>query len=198
MYILDARGLACPQPVILTRKEMMQRDELQVLVSGHEAVQNITRLAEKSGWTAEVTTTGDEYTLTLKKGATASAPAATPSVEQSCAPFNQTVILCASSELGHGPAELGGILIKSYFYALGEVDAKPQTIILINSGVTLAVEGSPVLEALQKLASQGVEILVCGTCLGYLELRDKLAVGSVSNMYAIAETLLNAGNTIRL
>jgi intracellular sulfur oxidation DsrE/DsrF family protein len=67
----------------------------------------------------------------------------------------------------------------------------------MNSGVKLAVEGSESLDDLRALLDMGVDILVCGTCLDYFDLKDKLAVGEVSNAYTIAETLLGAGNVVR-
>lgn len=48
------------------------------------------------------------------------------------------------------------------------------------------------LEDLHRLESEGIEILTCGTCLSRLELMDKVAVGQVSNMYTIADTLFRA------
>jgi len=60
------------------------------------------------------------------------------------------------------------------------------------------VEGSPLLEDLCALDERGTEILACGTCLGYYELKDQLAVGEISNMYTIAETMLGAGKVVKL
>jgi intracellular sulfur oxidation DsrE/DsrF family protein len=79
-----------------------------------------------------------------------------------------------------------------------EIEPKPQVIVLMNNGVKLAVSDSPVLEDLQALADKGVEILICGTCLKYFDLTDKVAVGEISNAYTIAETLLQAGKVVRL
>ena len=62
----------------------------------------------------------------------------------------------------------------------------------------LGVEGAAVRGELRPLESQGVEIMACGTCLSRLELTDKLAVGSVSNMYTLADTMLKAGKVIAL
>jgi len=81
---------------------------------------------------------------------------------------------------------------------LGEVQPLPEKIIFFNSGVKLVVEGSPVLEDLWALNERGVEILACGTCLGYYDLKEQIAVGEISNMYTIAETMLRAGKTISL
>ena len=198
MYTIDARGMACPQPVILTRNAMLQHDELQILVSGQDSVNNISRLAEKTGWSVMAAQHSDSFELTLKKSSSAVEPVITADIEQPCTLPSKTVVLVSSKEVGRGNAELGEILMKSFFYALSEAEAKPQTLVFINSGVTLAAQDSPVLEALQKMAAQGVEILVCGTCLDYLNLREKLAVGSVSNMYTIVELLLSAGHIVTL
>jgi intracellular sulfur oxidation DsrE/DsrF family protein len=70
-------------------------------------------------------------------------------------------------------------------------------VILVNAGARLAVEGSPVLDQLGQLEELGVQVLVCGTCLNHFGIKDRLAVGSVSNMFAIIETLSRAGRIIR-
>jgi selenium metabolism protein YedF len=100
--------------------------------------------------------------------------------------------------MGRGPAELGQILVRGFFHTLGEVEPLPQTAIFFNAGVKLACQGSPVLDDLRALEAGGLEILVCGTCLGYFELTDQLAAGQVSNMYDIAETMLRAGKVVNL
>ena len=108
------------------------------------------------------------------------------------------VLVLSSEHMGHGDEELGHILIRSFLHTLGEVEPRPHTIVLFNSGVKLAVEGSPVLEDLHALAKNGVAILVCGTCLGHYGLKEKLAVGQVSNMYSIAENMLGACRVVNL
>ena len=100
--------------------------------------------------------------------------------------------------MGRGDAELGSILIRAFFHTLGEVDPVPDTIIFLNTGVRLACEGSVVRDDLRALEADGIEMLACGTCLGYFELKEKLAVGQVSNMYDIAETMLRAGKIVHL
>ena len=54
------------------------------------------------------------------------------------------------------------------------------------------------LEDLRELRRAGVEILACGTCLGYYDLKEKVVAGEVSNMYTIVETMLGAGKVISL
>jgi selenium metabolism protein YedF len=109
------------------------------------------------------------------------------------------VLTVPSQVMGRGDTEeLGQILVRSFFHTLGEVEPLPDTIIFFNSGVKLVAEGSPVLEDLQALSERGIHILACGTCLGYFGLKEKIAVGEVSNMYTIAETLLGAERVVNL
>ncbi len=107
-----------------------------------------------------------------------------------------TVVFFGADTVGRGPEELGGLLVRTFLHTLTEVQPCPEVLVFMNSGVRLVVEGSPVLEDLHTLAGRGVRILACGTCLGYFELKDRLAVGTISNMYTIAETLLGAGKVI--
>jgi len=68
---VDARGLACPQPVILTRKALQEvvTGEVVVLVDTMTQVYNCTRAAEKLGWQVTCTEKGDIFELTLRKQA---------------------------------------------------------------------------------------------------------------------------------
>jgi len=195
--IVDARGLPCPQPVILTRNALSEGDAVTTIVDNETAQHNVTRMAEKAGCSVHVEEKEDGIYLhitRLEMAQEQATPQPTPS------PAGGPLVLVIPSEfMGRGEhPELGQILIRGFFHTLGEVEPLPDTIIFLNSGVKLVVEGSPVLEDLQELHERGVEILVCGTCLGYYELKEKVAVGQVSNMYTIAETMLRAGKVVSL
>ena len=99
------------------------------------------------------------------------------------------MVVIKSLHMGQGDEALGTLLMKSYVNVLPELDYLPQVICLYNEGVKLAIEGSPVLESLQKLESKGVKIIVCGTCTEYYKVSGQLKVGSISNMYHIASLL---------
>ena len=138
----------------------------------------------------------DGFYVHLTKGAKPAEETAPQLVD---APTSGPLVLTVPSDsMGRGDEELGGILVRAFFHTLGEVEPLPQTLIFFNSGVKLVVEGSPVVADLKALKAQGIEILACGTCLGYYELKDKVAVGEVSNMYTIAEALLGAGKVVSL
>ena len=108
------------------------------------------------------------------------------------------VIAVPQDKMGRGDDELGAVLVKSFFHAVTEQARKPDIMIFYNTGVKLAVTGSDVLEDLKKLEDDGVRILSCGTCLNYFEIKDKLACGSVSNMYDIVEIMSVAGRLLTI
>jgi selenium metabolism protein YedF len=108
------------------------------------------------------------------------------------------VVAISSNTMGRGDDELGQVLLRSYLHTLTEITPQPDTLIFFNSGVKLATEGSQSLDDLRLLADQGVQILLCGTCLGHFDLKERVAVGEISNMYAISETMLGAGKVINL
>ena len=133
--------------------------------------------------------------------ATAAEPAAVSKAEEaiSCMPDSRRkkkLVVLRSGKMGEGSDELGTALMKSFIYALTELEELPETILLYNGGAYLSCEGSDSLEDLKSLEAQGVEIMTCGTCLNYYGIADRLAVGSVTNMYAIAEKMAEADTII--
>lgn len=66
---VDARGLLCPEPVLMTKRELdrMSSGTLRVLVNTVAAKENVSRLAESKGWKVDVTTAGEDLILNLSK-----------------------------------------------------------------------------------------------------------------------------------
>jgi selenium metabolism protein YedF len=100
--------------------------------------------------------------------------------------------LIQSDGLGRGDEKLGKVLMASFMGVLEDSPEKPAKVLFWNSGVRLVCEGSPVLEHLKGLEAQDVEILACSTCLNYLNLMDKIRVGSPTNMVKSVESLINS------
>jgi len=194
---VDARGLPCPQPVIETRNAMEKSAEVVTIVDNETAQRNVTRMAEKSGATVEAERREDGIRLTIRREV--GVEEAVEAKEKDVPPGGPLVLIVPSEFMGRGEHdELGHVLIRAFFHTLGEVHPVPDTVIFFNSGVKLVVEGSPVVEDLRSLIEAGVQVLACGTCLGYYQLEDKVAVGEVSNMYTIAETMLAAGSVVNV
>ena len=113
--------------------------------------------------------------------------------------LTNTVVFLGSNVVGRGDdASLGSLLMQKYLHTLAGHRIKVKALLLMNDGVRLIANGSPVLEELRLLSTQGVDILACGTCLDRFGLTDKVAVGTVSNMYDITDAMLKAGKVIAL
>jgi selenium metabolism protein YedF len=199
--IINAKGLACPQPVILTKKALEKNEEVTVIVDNKTAVENITRLASNDGCSIDVNGEADGlFKIHLvKKPGHPSISTASPNdlFNANSNVGGPTVFVIASDTMGRGDDKLGAILMKAFIHTATELETVPEVMILYNTGVKLAGEGSDVLDDLEILEGKGVKILVCGTCVNYFELTGKVAAGTVSNMYDIAETLSRAGRIVQ-
>lgn len=192
MKVVDARGRACPEPVILTKKALEEAEEVTIVVDNPVSRDNVRRMAESQGCEVRVQQRQDGIYLHLKKVTSCEAISSAPSAP------GPTVVVISSDQMGRGEEELGRVLMRAFLHTLAEISGRPQKLVFFNTGVRLTAEGSEVLQDLKALEEGGVEILVCGTCLNYFGLKDKVAVGQVSNMYSIAETLLGASRLITL
>ena len=200
MITVNAMGDNCPIPVIKTKKAMQALtgpETIEVLVDNEIAVQNVSKMAASSGGQVSSEKLGDaEFKITI---AMEGAPKAEGEEEVACVPDSRsnTVVVVSSDRMGTGNDELGKVLIKGFIFAVTQLDTLPKTMLFYNGGATLTAEGSDSLEDLKSLEAQGVEIMTCGTCLDYYGLKEKLAVGTVTNMYSIVETMANAGKIIK-
>ena len=187
---LDMRGQACPIPVINAKKAIegaAEAGKLTVLVDNETSVKNLTKLAQSKGLTVTDSKKAEnEYAVVMNLTGTSSQENASDTPAPSAAPAKKegngtTVVLC-SQTMGVGDDKLGKSLMKAYIFALTNF---------------LTCEGSDSLEDLKNLESQGVTIKTCGTCLNFYGLTEKLAVGTVTNMYDIADTLSKSSLVIR-
>ena len=211
MLKVDARGDACPLPVVKAKKAIAELNgpgEVEVLVDNEIAVQNLTKMAQQKGYVSSSEKLGpQEYRVRFTVKDTLAEEAVVlgevkKRVEyesKTCIPDarTDTVVVIASDKMGEGAEELGKTLLKAFVFSLTQQDKLPKTILFYNGGAHLTCEGSPMLEDLKALEAEGVEIMTCGTCLNFYGLTEKLAVGSVTNMYVIAEKMLNAGNVVK-
>ena len=194
MNVIDCRNLSCPAPVVKARQalELAGDEPFCVWVEHGASEENVTRFALGRGCSvsSEEIPEGVALTVTPSKSRN--------SQKGSAAISRAAVILISSDRLGNGPDELGRLMMKNFIITLLELTEPPATIFFINSGILLTTEGSELLEPLAKLANSEVEIFSCGVCLDYFGLREKLAVGGVTNMFTIAETMHKGANVITL
>ena len=196
---VNAKGLACPQPVILAMRALKKEDRIVVIVDNDTAVENVTRLGKSSGCDVVSEKKSDgTYEIRLEK----KADAAPTTDDQGIVRAGQTdvsgpfTIVFAENKMGRGDDELGAVLIRAFIHTITEQDVKPDMMIFYNTGVKLATQDSEVFDDLKNLAAAGVEMLVCGTCANFFNIKDQIAVGLISNMYDIAGAMSRAGRLV--
>ncbi len=202
MITVECRGEQCPIPVVKTIKaigEMKEADTIQTHVDNETAVQNLTKLAESKGFAVKSEKIEDKHFVVTMEVTAPGAAAAAEEPAVSCIPDRRgsTVYAFGTNVMGSGNDELGATLMKGFIYAVSQLEELPKTMLFYNGGVKLTTEGSASLEDLKSLQAQGVEILSCGTCLNFYGLSEKLAVGEVTNMYAIVEKLNGASHIVK-
>ena len=87
-----------------------------------------------------------------------------------------TVLVLDAATLGRGDDDLGSILMVSFLRTIAFRDEAPGTIVCYNAGVKLAEKGSAAVPMLETLAQKGADIVLCGTCVNYFNLSDRLAI----------------------
>lgn len=185
---VNCRGLACPQPVINTKKAIEEEGikSVTTIVDNDVARQNITIFAQNSGYDVNEEQKNGEYHLTIsKQGETPAKEFTDKGITNEPVFSAGPVYFITTNSLGQGSPDLGHVLMKSLFTTLVAMDPPPAALLFLNTGVYLTCEGSSVIEQLEKLHTSGTEVLSCGTCLEYYKLKDKLQLGKISNMFDI-------------
>lgn len=191
--LIDAKGKNCPIPVILAKKEIEAGESAFVVeVDNQTAVRNLEKLAGSRGFAAATEESGGAYRVAFSKDGEACC--CIEAEEKS----GSWVVFAGRDVLGSGDDELGANLMKMYFYTIAQESELPSAILFMNGGVRLPVFNEQVVEHLRDMQNRGVEILVCGTCLNFFGIADKLQIGTVSNMFDITQRMLYAGKVVSL
>lgn len=198
---VDARGDECPIPVIKAKNaiEAMTGGTVEILVDNETAVSNLERMARTMNCEIETREEDGVFHVLITKDGEAAAAAPAPAEIVCDAPkkSGNTVVVISSDKMGSGDDTLGALLMKSFVFALTQLEKAPDTVLLYNGGAFVSTEGSPSIDNLKALEAAGTKIFTCGTCLNHYGIADKLMVGGVTNMYEITETLAKADRIIR-
>jgi len=194
---VNARGLDCPQPVVLSKKALSEVEGGEVIVSVDDEVarDNVKRMAENEGYTVKVEGAEDGFELRISKPVVSKVQEGLP-VQKKV--VEDTLAYLFESDFIGSNRELGKVLVNGFLNAIPSLPERKSTIILISNGVKLATTGSYVLDTLSHLVQSGFEILICGTCLDFFKIRDKVQVGTISNALEIMERLTGAGKVVKL
>jgi len=191
MKTIDCSGKTCPLPVIETKKIIEDEcaTEVAVLVDNPVSCENVMRFLESQGFSVTAMEEKGKHRIEGSKNLEIT-------VHSTVDP-KKLLVFIDGETVGRGSEELGTILMRSFLLTLKELNPLPWRIIFMNSGVKLAVDGSPHIGALNDLVAIGAEILSCGTCLDYYRVKDRLMVGRISNMHEIESSFLEATNVIK-
>ncbi len=201
MKTIDARGLACPTPVLETKNilETKKPDSIRVTVDNPAAQQNVQRFLESRGFETLLEQQGDDYFISGSRDSAppqqTETPASPVSTENN---IQKIMVMCGTDSLGSGDRELGGKLMTSFLRTLEEMGEELWQLVFVNSGVKLAIDTSEVLDDLKRLERNGATILVCGTCLTHFNLLEKKQVGVTTNMLDIVTAMQLADKVINV
>lgn len=200
MREIDARGLACPAPVLQT-KAALQEEELPILrvvLDNAASQQNVQRFLESQGYQTVLQSEGDEFRVIGTRGDDSQ-----PEEDQDPAPAvgaqpRKIMVMCATDRMGFGDDELGKKLMVNFLRTLNEMGPELWRLIFVNNGVKLTIDGAEVLDDLRAMEKDGLTILVCGTCLEHFDLLARKQVGVTTNMLDIVTAMQLADKVVSI
>ena len=199
---LDARGLACPAPVLMVKDAIEKEDlpELMIMVDNEASRENVTRFFESRQYAVTSTSQGSDYLLAAHRENNASSTMRQDDVgtHESASTSRKTFIMVAGDKLGSGDDELGRKLMLSFIKTVKEMEDDLWRLVFVNNGVKLTIDTSPVLADLQAYEQAGLVILVCGTCLTHFDLMEAKKVGQTTNMLDIVTAMQLADKIISI
>lgn len=200
MKEIDARGLACPAPVLQTKAAVQEGapDGVKVVVDNAASQQNVQRFLESQGFRTALERAGADF---LVVGTGGDSAAASPKPETAAPPEADTpkiMVMCATDRMGVGDDVLGRKLMINFIKTLKEIGPELWRLVFVNAGVKLAIDGSEALPDLKGFEENGLKILVCGTCLTHFDLLERKQVGETTNMLDIVTAMQLADKVINL
>ncbi len=206
MVKVDCKGLPCPQPLIATRKAMRENPvgtEIEVCVDNETARGNLTQMLADFGVSISFKTRDGLFIGRFINPEVKEEAATLPAIEEMACPttgatMQQPTLLCATNVLGVGDDTLGAILMKGFLSTLAEWTPPPKEILFLNAGVKLCTKESGALDTLKALEASGVELLICGTCVDFYKIREQIAVGTITNMQRISQSIAQTSKLVRL
>lgn len=187
--IVDARGLPCPRPLIMAKKALTnnQDDEtIVILIDNETSKENVLRFLTDNHIRTEIKNESGYYQIS-----------AHGQLHETIKSTERNTVICVTTDqMGRGDEKLGRILIQGFINTVKDLNPLPTTIIFYNAGVKLTTSDSPVIQSLEQLQKTGTKIIVCGTCVDFYSLKEKIKIGEISNMYSIMEKLNSATKVI--
>ena len=203
MKEIDARGLACPAPVLQTKATLQEEKPagVRIVVDNAASQQNVQRYLESQGFQTKLEQNGADY-LVIGTGVSrpeelVPSPAKNPSAEAETK-TSKIMIMCATDRISFNDDALDLALMINFLRTLKEMGDELWRLVFVNNGVKLTIDGSEVLDDLKQYEKDGLKILVCGTCLNHFSLLERKQVGETTNMLDIVTAMQLADKVISI
>jgi selenium metabolism protein YedF len=199
MREIDARGLACPAPVLKVKAIIQEEkpEQMQIILDNSAAQQNVQRLLESQGFTTSRHQQGEDYWITASGSMQ---PSEMKDFSSQITPpeRKKIMVMCGTDRMGFGDDTLGMKLMVNFLRTLKEMGPDLWRLVFVNNGVKLTIDGSEVLDDLKTMETEGLKVLVCGTCLNHFNLLERKQVGETTNMLDIVTAMQLADKTINI
>lgn len=194
--LIDARGQACPKPVLMAEEALSKIGEgiVEVLVDNEASVKNLSRFAAKNAFYSEIVKENNYWRVKIVKGYPCEIHQKTETKQLK--ETEKDLLLIIGSDTMGKDNELGKILMKAFFETIKVTREIPHTIFFLNAGVKLTTVNDEIIQILKELESMGVEIFSCGTCLKYYHLESELKVGYRGTTNHIVEGMKDFKKTV--
>ena len=207
MKEIDASGLSCPAPVLLT-KEAIDKEkphQIKIIIDSEASGQNVSRFLSGKNYNVIMEKTGNKMVVigSIKEGGVSEGedtPITCDISEKDVSEkhLKKIMVMISSNCLGRGDDELGAKLIVNFIKTLKEMGNELWRLVFVNSGVKLTIETAQTLPDLKELENLGIQILVCVTCLDHFGLLEKKKVGETTNMLDIVTAMQFADKVINI
>lgn len=201
---LDLRGLLCPEPVIATRKALLDKagtEPLEVLVDDEICVANLQRLCGSLKTSCQVRADAGYFVVTISRQTAQTAPGVEyPAQAETVSPERKntgSIVFITREQFGEGDPDFSKTLANVFLQTLFEAGHRPRAILMANSGVKLMSAGSPTRKVLDDFRQAGCDVFCCGLCLEYYGLSNQIAKEQIINMFAICEYITAAEKVIQ-
>ena len=198
MKQIDARGLACPAPVLQAKNAIEEENlnSIKILIDNEASRQNVSRFLKSQSFEVTVQEKKGDFHVTGRREGVVDSEDAVD--EKQDTEKKKIMVMVANDCMGHGDDKLGSKLMVSFLKTIKEMGDELWRLVFVNNGVKLAIEDSEILPVLKEYEKDGLYILVCGTCLTHFNLLDKKQVGETTNMLDIVTAMQLADKVINI
>jgi len=208
MKLLDTRGHLCPMPIIMLKQYLKENGQhgFKIFTDNEISKNNLLSFLQDNKYQIALEKVDDYWIIGVNvsdDGHDSTTPYSSNlegnyNKKPTISLYGGQVFVINSNKMGEGNEELGEMLIKGFFNALTEMDNYPDKIIFYNSGALLCVDSSPIIKSLRKLIEQGVDVLICGACVDFYQLKEQISLGTITNMYTICEIFTKCEKVVYL